>query len=136
MPTVQRSGLVGRPNPMSPFGVILLMMKRIRGPLAVAICVFGLGLSSASAATPERGLVSGKAVPCSGPMYAPTAYVAVFHGKVLEVSRRLRTGSTFRFLLPPGRYVITNNRAYPKVGTPFRIRGNRLTHVVMTDACD
>jgi hypothetical protein len=121
---------------MCPYGVILLMVKRALGPLAVAILVFGLALSSASAATPERGFVSGKAVPCSGPMYVPTAHVSVFQGKVLVVSRRFRTGSTFRFPLPPGRYVITNNRVYPKVGTLFRIRANRLTHVVMTDACD
>ena len=121
---------------MRPCGVILPMVKRALGALAVAIFVFGLALSSASAATPERGVVSGKAVPCSGPMYIPTAHLSVFQGKVLVASGRFRTGSTFRFPLPPGRYVITNNRAYPTVGTSFRIQAHRLTHVVMMDACE
>jgi hypothetical protein len=111
-------------------------MKRVLAILAVAIFVFGLALSSASAAAPERGFVVGNAVACSGPMNVPTAEVSVFQGKVLVVSRRFRTGSTFRFPLPPGRYLVTNNRAYPKVGTLFRIRANRLAHVVMTDDCD
>jgi hypothetical protein len=133
---VRRTGLVGPPNPMPPTGVILLMVKRALGPLAMAIFAFGPALSSASATTPERGFVSGKAVPCSGPMYVPTAHVSVFQGKVLVVSRGFQTGSTFRFPLAPGRYVITNNRAYPTVGTHFRIRAHRLTHIVMTDACD
>ena len=112
------------------------MVIRALRPLAVAMFVFGLALSSASAATPERGVVSGKAVPCSGPMYIPTAHLSVFQGKVLVASGRFRTGSTFRFPLPPGRYVITNNRAYPTVGTSFRIQAHRLTHVVMMDACE
>jgi hypothetical protein len=124
------------PNAMRPGGVILPMVKRALGPLAVAIFVFGLASSSASAATPERGIVSGKAVPCSGPIYVPTAHLSVFQGKVLLASGRFRTGSRFQFPLAPGRYVITNNRAYPTVGTPFRIRANRLTLVVMMDACE
>jgi hypothetical protein len=112
------------------------MVKRVLGALAVAISVMGLVLSSASAAAPEKGFVAGRAVPCSGPMSIPTAEVSLFQGKVLVASRRFRTGSTFRFSLPPGRYLITNNQAYPKVGTLFRIRANRLVHVVMTDDCD
>jgi hypothetical protein len=121
---------------MRPRGVILPMVKRALGLLAVAIFVFGLTSTSATADTTGRGVVSGKAVPCSGPMYVPIARLSVFQGKVLVASGRFRTGSKFRFLLPPGRYVITNNRAYSTVGTPFRIRANRLTHVVMMDACE
>lgn len=112
------------------------MVKRALGLLAVAIFVFGLASTSASAATPSRGVVSGKAVPCSGPMYVPIARLSVFQGKALVATGRFRTGSEFRFRLPPGRYVITNNRAYPTVGTPFRIRAGRLTQVVMIDACE
>lgn len=112
------------------------MVKRAFDVLASAILVFGIMSSSASAATTERGVVSGKAVPCSGPMYIPTAHVSVFQGTVLVASGRFRTGSTFRFRLPPGRYVITDNRAYPTVGTSFRIHAHRLTRVVMMDACE
>ena len=123
---------------MRPCGVIPPIVRRALGLLAVAIFVFGLASASASvsAATPGRGVVSGKAVPCSGPMYVPIARLSVFQGKALVASGRFRTGSEFRIPLPPGRYVITNNRAYPTVGTRFRIRANRLTHVVMMDACE
>jgi hypothetical protein len=69
-------------------------------------------------------------------MYVPIARLSVFQGKALVATGRFRTGSEFRFRLPPGRYVITNNRAYPTVGTPFRIRAGRLTQVVMIDACE
>ena len=81
--------------------------------LAVAILVFGPVSASASAATPERGVVSGKAVPCSGPMYVPIARLSVFHGKVLVASGRFRTGSEFQFSLPPGRFVITTAKSTP-----------------------
>jgi hypothetical protein len=111
-------------------------MKRCLGPLTVVPLVVGLASFSASAATTERGVVSGKAVPCIGPMYIPTAHLSVFKGKELITSRQFRTGSTFRFSLPPGRYVLTNNRAYPTVGTHFHIRAGRLSHVVMVDACE
>lgn len=134
-----RSGVGGsdiESNPRRPRGVIRSMWARALGPLTVVILVLGLASFGAGAATPARGVVSGKAVPCSGPMYVPTAHVSVFRGRALVTSGRFRTGTTFRFSLPAGRYLITNNRAYPTVGTPFRIRGGGLTRVVMKDDCD
>jgi hypothetical protein len=112
------------------------MFKHAFGVLTVAVFVVGLASLSVSAATPTRGVVSGTAVPCTGPMYMPTAHLFVFQGTDLVGTGQFRTGSTFRFSLRPGRYLITNNRAYPRVGTSFRIRGSRLTHVIMVDACE
>ena len=55
-------------------------------------------------------------------------------GKAPVASGRFPTGSTFHFVLSPGRYTITDNAAYP-TGTPFHIQAHHLTHVVVVDSC-
>jgi hypothetical protein len=122
-------------NRTPPVRVIPSVWRRIVGALIVAISLLGLASFSAGAAPPIKGTVIGKAVPCSGPMYVPTSHLSVFRGAALVAAGRFRSGSTFRFVLPPGRYVITDNRADPAGGTHFRIRAGRLAHVVVIDGC-
>jgi hypothetical protein len=111
------------------------MLRRSFLTLAVAVFLVGLASSGCSAAPARKGAVSGTAVPCSGPMRIPTAHLDVFRGKAIVASGRFPTGSTFRFVLAPGRYTITDDPAYP-VGTPFRVRAGHLTHVVVVDDCE
>jgi hypothetical protein len=111
------------------------MPRRFFFALAAGLFLVGLASSGCSAAPARKGAVSGTAVPCSGPMRIPTAHLAVFRGKALVASGRFPTGSTFHFVLAPGRYTITDDPAY-RAGTPFRVRAGRLTHVVVVDDCE
>jgi hypothetical protein len=115
------------------------MVRRLFGLLIVAGAVLGLASCGAGPGEPallEKGVVTGTAVPCAGPMAVPTAHLAVFEGTRLVATGRFRTGAPFRFVLPAGRYVITNNAASPAFGTGFRIRAGHVDHVVVLDACD
>jgi len=115
--------------------VILSMWRRLLVPLALGGLLLGACSFDAGTALPRKGVVEGKAVPCAGPMEIPTAHLAVFRGRTLVASGRFPTGSTFRFVLRPGRYAITDNAADP-MGTRFSIRASHLTHVVVVDSCD
>jgi hypothetical protein len=108
----------------------------LAGAIGVGLASCGAGNGGGGGAPARTGAVVGRAVPCSGPMYIPTAQLAVFRDRTLVVSGRFHTGSPFRFTLPPGRYVITNNRADPTFGAPFRIRAGHVARVVVPDACE
>jgi hypothetical protein len=127
--------MVQAPNHFRLCYVNMSMLKRISLSLALGILFLGLVSFDVGAASPQKGVVEGKAVPCSGPMRIPTAHLAVFKGRALIASGRFPTGSTFHFALSPGRYTITDNAAYP-TGTPFRVRARHLTHVVVVDSCE
>lgn len=127
--------MVQVPNHILPCCVNMPMLKHLSVSLALGIFLLGLVSFGAGAASPREGVVEGKAVPCSGPMRIPSAHLAVFRGRALVASGRFPTGSTFHFVLLPGRYTITDNAAYP-AGTPFRVRARHLTHVVVVDSCE
>ena len=76
---------------------------------------------------------------CSGLMAVPTAHLSVFNGGRLVTYETVATGDTFRFRLPPGRYVISNDgspyeQGHPP-GDPFLIGTGHITHVVVRDYC-
>jgi hypothetical protein len=96
-----------------------------------------LGMISAGATEPTFGIVVGKAVSCSGPALTPVANLSVYRGDELVTKRSLPQGSQFRFRLPPGTYVISN-QGHPGrfVGSaPFRVRAGRTSRVVVKNFC-
>jgi hypothetical protein len=123
------------PNLQTTPCVIIVRLRRLLIPLVVGIVLPGFTSAAASAVTPEKGAVSGKAVPCAGPFRVPTARLGVFKGTTMVASGRFRSGSTFHIALAPGRYTITNDPVSPN-GTSFRVRADRVTHVVIVNACD
>lgn len=87
----------------------------------------------------QTGLATGTAVACTGLMAVPTAHLSVFNGARLVTYEMVATGDTFRFRLPPGRYVISNDgspyeRGHPP-GDPFLIGAGHTTHVVVRNYC-
>lgn len=96
--------------------------------------LIGLGAGAAAADEFHSGVATGKAVPCAGPMYVPTTHLGVYAGHVLVARKSVPTGGNFRFVLPPGRYTISNEGHY--VGGPtFLVYTGRTTHVVVLDYC-
>jgi hypothetical protein len=102
------------------------------------------------AAQVKTGTATGRTVPCGiGPVTTKREEAAllkaewplsVYQGSTLVRKASFRLGSTFRFALPPGIYVISNDATPPQHpaysgSSPFRISSGRSTHVVVEDLC-
>jgi hypothetical protein len=116
-----------------------LGMRKRLAFLAVFLGVgsFTLVPSSATAAAAKLGVATGRAVPCAGPAAEPVANLSVYHGSTLISRKSVPADSTFRFDLPPGSYVISN-QGHPGryVGSkPFRVRSRHTSHVVVRNFC-
>jgi hypothetical protein len=116
-----------------------LGMRKLLGFLTVILGVGSLTVvtSSTTAAEAKPGVAKGQAVPCAGPAAEPVANLSVHHENTLVSRTSVPTGSTFRFDLPPGTYVISN-QGHPGryVGSKsFRVRSGHTTHVVVRNFC-
>ena len=118
-----------------------LGMRKLLSFLTVLFGVSSLAVVTSSAtavATAKPGVATGRAVPCAGLAAEPVARLSVYHGSVFVSRKTVPAGSTFRFDLPPGTYVISN-QGHPGryVGTkPFRVRSGQTTHVVVRNFCE
>lgn len=87
----------------------------------------------------DRGVATGLAVPCSGPMYEPKAHLRIYHGPHQVAQKFVSTGTTFRFVLPSGHYVISNDGDPTRSGYPpgdsFQVSAGVTTHVVVVNYC-
>jgi hypothetical protein len=102
--------------------------------LLFALALTGLGAGAVGTGEVHPGIATGKAVPCAGPIYVPTAHLGVYSRKVLVAQKTVPTGEQFRFVLPPGRYTISNEGHY--VGGPtFSVQADRTTRVVVMNYC-
>ena len=107
------------------------------GACLVLILLSCLGTLSAGGAESTSGTVVGDAVSCSGPALIPVAHLSVYKGNKLVSKRSLPNGSQFRFHLPPGTYVISN-QGHPGrfVGSaPFRVHAGRTNRVAVRNFC-
>jgi len=103
----------------------------------VPLCVLGLGMMvvAGCSALPTKGVLTGWAEPCSGPEPLPTANVWVFEDRKLVDHVQIPSGRTYRFVLPPGRYEVTN--AGGSGGSPNApVVVGHTTHVDLPDACE
>ncbi len=108
-------------------------MRRIL-PSSVLVLVLSLGSLGAGASHPRTGVATGTAVPCTGPLNVPIAHLGVYRGTRLVAARSVPTGRRFRFVLPPGRYTISNE-GHPDGSPTFVVRPGRTTHVRVFDYC-
>jgi len=91
----------------------------------------GLAACSPPAAT---GVLTVTAWPCAGPRHVHTALVEVFLGTRLVAHDDVPGGSTYRFVLSPGRYEITNTGR--PGGTPnAAVVAGTVTRVDLPDLC-
>jgi hypothetical protein len=84
----------------------------------------------------SAGVLTGTAYACSGPAYVATANLQVYRGNVLVATRRVPNGSTYRFVLPPGRYYITNTGNLESgLGRSATVVAADTSHVDVPDLC-
>jgi len=84
------------------------------------------GLSACTAtSTPTTGVLTGTASACSGVAFklTPTARLTVYKGTAVVATQQVPNGSTYRFVLPPGQYYITNT------GNPVQASDREVTVV-------
>lgn len=111
-----------------------MALRRISG-LAVALVLLLTLSTLGAAATPVKtGEVTGTAVPCGGLAYEPTAHLEVYRGARLVATKAVPTGRRFRFVVHPGRYVISNE-GHPDGSPAFTVRPGRTTHVRVFNYC-
>lgn len=92
----------------------------------------------ASPPTASVGIVTGRAWPCDGPP-APglKAKVQVYLNRRVVGSQQVVSGGTYRFALPPGRYVVTNTGNLTS-GLPnwsVTVAAGQATHLDVPDRC-
>lgn len=111
---------------------------------ASVVALLGLAGCSSGPTSPRAttGVLTGTAQACAGLVYVPTADVRVYRGDAdsatSDVYRRVvpvatehvRTNTVYRFVLPPGRYFVTNSStqfAHPFVlsaGSTVQLNGS------------
>ena len=115
-------------------------MRHIRGLVLILLLAAGSLVvvpTPATAGQANKGEATGRAVACSGPAAEPLAHLSVYRGDTLVQRTSVPASSTFRFVLAPGTYVISN-QGHPGryVGSdPFHVRAGRTTHVVVRNFC-
>ena len=83
--------------------------RTIRCSCLGAVVVVVGSLSGCSAGpTPVTGVLTGNARACAGLASIPMANLGVYRGSVLVASKRVPDNTTYRFVVPPGIYYITN----------------------------
>jgi hypothetical protein len=115
------------------------MRHRWSFTLVLLLAVGSLGMMSptGAAAVARPGVATGRAAPCAGPMAELVAHLSVYRAGVLVDRMSVPAGSTFRFRLAPGIYIISN-QGHPGrfMGSkPFRVRSRRITRVVVRNLC-
>ncbi len=92
--------------------------------------------STTTTISTTRGVLTGTAYACSGPAYVATANLLVYRGDVLVATRRVPNASTYRFVLPPGHYYITNTgNPESGLGRSATVVAGDISHVDVPDLC-
>ena len=114
-------------------------------PLALLLVLAGCS-SSPTSPHAATGIVTGTAQACAGPAYVPTANLRVYRGDAAtarnDVYRRANavarkqvpTNTTYRFVLPPGRYFITNSST--QFAHPFVLSAGTTVHLDVPNWCE
>jgi hypothetical protein len=106
-----------------------------------AISVLGTVALLACACTGHNGastgVLTGIARACSGLAYVPTANLQVYRGDVLVAAKRVPDNTTYRFVLSPGRYYITNTGTSQRpLGHSVSVSAGDTTHTNVPNDCE
>ena len=104
--------------------------SRLVAAPATALLLGGL----AACGSPQTGVLTGTAWPCAGPSYIHTAHLWLLKDSTVVKQLTVPGGSTYRFVLRPGRYRIANTG---DLGGPTNavVVGGQTTHVNVPDLC-
>jgi len=108
---------------------IVLVQKWV--PAWAVVLVLG-GL--AGCGSPQTGVLTGTAWPCAGPSFIHIAHLWVFKGDKVVKQAAVPGGRSYRFVLRPGRYLITNTGNPGGPSNAVVIVG-QTTHVNVPDLC-
>jgi len=81
------------------------------------------------------GVVTGTADACSGIMAEATAHLEVYRGDVLVARQQVPNGTTYRFVLPPGRYIVTNTGNPQNIGDGVSVSDGHTSELDIADSC-
>ncbi len=82
------------------------------------------------------GVLTGTAQACASLQYVATARVEVYRNSVLVASRHVPNGGTYRFVLPPGRYDVTDTgNPEPRSGRAATVIAGRTSSIDVPDMC-
>ena len=79
-----------------------------RGPLCFLALLSVLASACAGHKGVSTGVLTGAVHACAGPAHVVTAHLQVYRGDALIATRAVPDDSTYRFVLPPGQYYVTN----------------------------
>jgi hypothetical protein len=114
---------------------------------SIALLV-GLAGCSSSPTSPQAatGVLTGTAEACAGLAYVPKANLRVYRGDAITARRevyrpadpvarkQVPTNTTYRFVLAPGRYFITNSST--QFAHPFVLTGGSTVHLDVPNWCE
>jgi len=126
---------------------VLVLVRTIPGqtkPLIVSIGLAGNGLiartildSLRPASTPVRGVLTGVVWACQGIVSPrpPIVTVYVYRAKALVTSNHLRSGTRYRFALPPGQYTVTSPPSSPARTLKVTVTAGKTTQATIINMC-
>jgi len=106
--------------------------------VVVAAVVLGVCVAGCSPGPAADGVLTGRAAACVGPGgMKPPARVDVFRGGRLVATEVVPGGGIYRFVLAPGRYMVSNT-GVPEPGRPQQaasVAVGSTVHIDIPDLC-
>lgn len=144
--SIKRNGLAVYVSPAEPFDILhlLVVVPGRAMPLGVSIGLAGNGMvartilySLRPAPTPVRGILTGVVWACQGVVtpHPPIVTVYVYRAKALVTSSHLRSGSRYRFALPPGKYTVTSPPNLPARTLEVTVTAGKTTQATIFNSC-
>ena len=114
-----------------------MFAQRLGVPLALLTALAaGCGGTSTQGSGTNPGSVTGIAAMCSGPAGLPPHLVVakLLQGKRVVALQTHLGNRSFRFLVPPGKYIVTSDQSYA-VPVQVTVRSGTATHANVFSAC-
>ena len=86
---------------------------------------------------PTTGVLTGIAYACAALRTVPIAHLTVFRNGVVVATSSVPNGTTYRFVLPPGKYDISNYSTEPgPLGHTVSVVAGHTTRVTVRNICE
>ena len=111
---------------------------KVRAVPPILAVVFAIGLALSACPSSPSGVMTGRVYTCTGLAFAnrvPPATLEVYRDNRLVVYRRLPNGSTYRFVLAPGHYLVSNTGNAQTDAHPFDVLAGQTVHLDIPDEC-